>query len=119
MPDGRIIAMSNIGYQGVPCVLVFVFVFVFFVLDNPIVAILIFLLAGATDVLDGYLARKYNWITNLGKILDPLADKMMQCTVLVCLFAKIFTISGPVLLYGTLAGTVYGIIYYFLQLLRF
>ena len=69
-------------------ILVFVFVFVFFVLDNPIVAILIFLLAGATDVLDGYLARKYNWITNLGKILDPLADKMMQCTVLVCLLIK-------------------------------
>ena len=48
-------------------------------------ALLIFLLAGATDVLDGYLARRNNWISDLGKLLDPLADKLMQLTVLVCL----------------------------------
>ena len=64
--------------------LVFVFVFVLFVLDSPFWAIIIFLTAGATDVVDGYLARRFNWITNLGKILDPFADKLMQCTVLVC-----------------------------------
>lgn len=68
--------------------LVFVFVFVLFVLDSPIWAIIIFLIAGATDVVDGFLARKFNWITNLGKILDPLADKLMQCTVLVCFWLK-------------------------------
>ncbi len=68
--------------------LVFVFVFVLFVLDSPIWAIIIFLLAGATDVVDGFLARKFNWITDLGKILDPFADKLMQCTVLVCLCVK-------------------------------
>jgi len=45
----------------------------------------IFLLAGATDVLDGYIARKYQWITPLGRMLDPLADKLMQMTVLVTL----------------------------------
>ena len=48
-------------------------------------ALLVFLIAGATDVVDGFLARRYNWITNLGKILDPLADKTMQCMVLICL----------------------------------
>lgn len=68
--------------------LVFVFVFVLFVLDSPIWAIIVFLVAGATDVVDGYLARRFNWITNLGKILDPFADKLMQCTVLVCLCIK-------------------------------
>ena len=67
--------------------LVFVFVALFFS-GNVYPALLIFLLAGATDVIDGYLARKYNWITNLGKILDPFADKLMQCTVLVCLCIK-------------------------------
>ncbi len=68
--------------------LVFVFVYVFFVIDSPLWAIIIFLTAGATDVVDGFLARKFNWITNLGKILDPFADKLMQCTVLVCLWIK-------------------------------
>ena len=45
--------------------LVFVFVFVFFVMDSPIGALIIFLTAGATDIVDGYLARRFNWITNL------------------------------------------------------
>lgn len=67
--------------------LVFVFVALFFT-DHIYLALLIFLLAGATDVVDGYLARRFNWITNLGKILDPFADKLMQCTVLVCLCIK-------------------------------
>ena len=68
--------------------LVFVFVYVFFALDKLHMALLIFLIAGATDVVDGYLARRFNWITNLGKILDPFADKLMQCTVLVSLLIK-------------------------------
>ncbi len=69
-------------------ILVFVFVFVFFALNSPAWALVIFLTAGATDIVDGYLARRFNWITNLGKILDPFADKLMQCTALVCLCIK-------------------------------
>ena len=45
----------------------------------------VFFFASATDVLDGYLARRNKWITNVGKILDPTADKLMQFTVLLCL----------------------------------
>ena len=67
--------------------LVFVFIALFFS-GHVYSALLIFLLAGATDVVDGYLARRNNWITNLGKILDPFADKMMQFTVLICLCIK-------------------------------
>ena len=69
--------------------LVFVFVALFFN-DMIIPALIVFLVAGATDIIDGYLARRYNWITNLGKILDPVADKLMQCTVLVCLCIRQF-----------------------------
>ena len=66
-------------------ILVIVFVVVFFAPISKMWALIVFLTAGATDVLDGYLARRFNWITNLGKVLDPLADKLMQCTALVCL----------------------------------
>lgn len=47
-------------------------------------AALIYALAFATDIADGYIARKFNMITKLGRILDPLADKLMTFTVIIC-----------------------------------
>ncbi len=67
-------------------ILVFVFAAVFFMYpDKPLVALCVFLLSGATDVIDGRLARHFGWVTQAGKILDPVADKLMQCTALLCL----------------------------------
>lgn len=53
----------------------------------PYWALAVYLLAGLTDILDGYLARKFDQITKFGKLADPLADKLMLLTVLVCLYA--------------------------------
>jgi len=50
-----------------------------------VAAVIIFLVGGLTDVLDGYIARKYNMVTSWGKIADPLADKLMQLTAMVIL----------------------------------
>ena len=68
-------------------ILIPIFVIVFFSGTNHslIYSVLIFFLAGLTDVLDGYIARKYNLITRWGIVLDPLADKLMLLTVLACL----------------------------------
>ncbi|AZN40919.1 CDP-diacylglycerol--glycerol-3-phosphate 3-phosphatidyltransferase [Paenibacillus albus] len=52
---------------------------------NQILAALVFIIAASTDGLDGYIARKNKIVTNLGKLLDPLADKLLVAAVLISL----------------------------------
>ena len=55
---------------------------------GSIIATLIFIIASLTDQLDGYIARRFHMISNLGKILDPVADKLTQAAMLICSFTR-------------------------------
>lgn len=62
-------------------------------------AVAVILISGATDIIDGFIARKFNMVSDLGKILDPVADKLTQATVILCLTVKYRWMRGLIVLF--------------------
>ncbi len=69
----------------------------FFVTGKPIWAIVMLALSGISDFLDGKIARKFNQVSDLGKVLDPVADKLTQITLAVLLFISFNKAEDPAL----------------------
>lgn len=84
-----------------------IFVAIFFLRNvlpyNYIVAAVVFALAACTDFVDGYIARKYKLVTNLGKFLDPIADKVLVSTAMLLLL----TLQNS--LFATFGDTSHGL----------
>lgn len=71
--------------------LVPVFIYIFMIAKTPIHILMaggVVVLSALTDLLDGFIARRFNIITDWGKVIDPIADKLMQAAMLFCVFAK-------------------------------
>ncbi len=71
--------------SGIRLLMVGVFVY-FYVHEQYAACLIVYLLAFLSDLLDGFLARRYNWITSVGKVLDPLADKAMLIAAVICFY---------------------------------
>ena len=65
--------------------------------DEKIMAVVVLALSGLSDTFDGQIARKFNQISALGKVLDPVADKLTQITIAVMLFIDFKTASNPII----------------------
>ena len=110
----------NLPNKITVCRLVLIPVFVFFYLANfipygKLVAGIVFAIACLTDFLDGYIARKYNLVTTLGKFLDSIADKVLVMSGLLCLVAYPIVANGGVradapAIFPTYVGIVAGIV---------
>ncbi|MDO5649804.1 MAG: CDP-alcohol phosphatidyltransferase family protein [Gallicola sp.] len=84
MEENRIITIPNV-LSLFRIFLIPVFVYFYLQKRDYILAGMIIILSGVTDLVDGSIARRFNMITKVGKVLDPIADKLTQVTVLFCL----------------------------------
>ena len=95
----QILTIPNL-LSVVRLLLIPVIVWLYSVEENHYAAIGVILLSGATDIVDGWVARHFNMISDFGKAFDPLADKLTQAALLVCLLSKYHLMWGLIVVFG-------------------
>ena len=65
--------------------------------DEKIMSVVVLAISGLTDTMDGQIARRFNQVSALGKVIDPVADKLTQITIAVMLFIDFKTASNPII----------------------
>ena len=95
--QNKIITIPNLMSAFRLC-LIPVFVWLYCVKQNYFWTTLTLMLSGLTDIVDGIIARKFHMISNLGKILDPIADKLTQIAMLFCLVSRFEGMLLPLVL---------------------
>ncbi len=85
--EGKILTIPNllscVRLALIPC-----FIWTYLARQDARLTVLLLLVSGLTDVADGFIARRFQMISNLGKVLDPLADKLTQAAMLMCLASR-------------------------------
>lgn len=108
----RIITIPNL-ISVFRLLLIPVFVYMYTVKSDELATVIILAVSGASDVIDGVIARKFNMVSDFGKVLDPVADKFTQIAMLICLIFRFWYLIIPlsVLALKELVAIITGIAY--------
>ena len=103
--ENRIITIPNL-LSAFRLVLIPVFIWTYCVRKEYLTTAGLLFLSGLTDLADGYIARRFHMVSNLGKMLDPVADKLTQAAMLVCLVTRFPMIVFPLALLSVKEASV-------------
>lgn len=103
--ENRIITIPNL-LSAFRIVLIPVFLWTYCIKGEYLVTAGLLLLSGLTDLADGYIARRFHMVSNLGKMLDPVADKLTQAAMLLCLVTRFPMIAFPLALLAVKEASV-------------
>lgn len=92
--ENRVLTIPNMLSMLRLCMIP-LFVWLYCVKKDSAMTAAVLLLSGATDVVDGFIARRFGMVSDLGKILDPVADKLTQAAMLLCLVARFPLMAVP------------------------
>ena len=103
--ENRIITIPNL-LSAFRLVLIPVFLWTYCIREEYLVTAGLLLLSGLTDLADGFIARRFHMVSNLGKMLDPVADKLTQAAMLICLVTRFPMIVFPLALLAVKEASV-------------